>query len=91
MALGRLPETTCERCGEKHSITFYSDGSIRSVTHPNCPKPVPGPPNPPRLLDRGKFFMVATTCVECGTKGMRVTQMAGLVHKTIICAACQGK
>ncbi len=89
MALATLPQLRCERCGAGHVLTFYDDRSIRSSNHPDCPKPVPGPPNPPRVLDRGKFWLVATTCVECGAKGLQVTQTQSAVHKTILCGNCQ--
>lgn len=88
MALVTLPKLKCDRCGAAHDLTYYPDSSIRSSRHTNCPKPVPGPPNPPRLIDRGKFWVVATTCVECGAKGMRVTQMSTAVHKSILCETC---
>jgi hypothetical protein len=87
----RLPDLKCSRCTQPHDLTVYEDGSIRSSTHINCPKPVPGPPNPPRLLDKGKFWLVPTTCVECGAKGQAVTQMQGVVHKTVLCDECAVK
>jgi len=88
MTLATLPKLKCDRCGQPHDLTYHGDGSIRSSTHSGCPTPVPGPPNPPRLIDPGKFWIVATTCVECGTKGMSITQMQGAVHKTILCEQC---
>lgn len=89
MTLATLPALRCDRCGAGHVLTFYPDNSIRSSNHPDCAKPVPGPPNPPRLLDQGKYFICSTTCVECGAKGMQVTQMSSVVHKTILCGKCQ--
>lgn len=89
MTLATLPDLKCSRCGQRHDLTFYEDDSVRSSTHINCPKSVPGPPNPPRLLDKGKFWLVATTCADCGAKGQAVTQMQSMVHKTILCVACQ--
>jgi len=89
MALIRLPELNCDRCGGEYDTTLHDDGSIRSATHVNCRKPVPGPPNPPRLYDKGKFWLVPTSCVECGDQGLAVTQMQGMIHKTILCASCQ--
>lgn len=91
MTLATLPKLKCDRCKQPHDLTYYDDGSIRSSTHLNCAKPVPGPPNPPRLIDQGKFWIVATTCVQCGTKGNQVTQMASAVHKTILCSKCEVK
>lgn len=91
MALATFPKLKCDRCEASHVLTFYPDRSIRSSDHPDCAKPVPGPPNPPRLLDQGKFWMVATTCVGCGTKGLQVTQILTAVHRTILCDSCSAK
>jgi hypothetical protein len=85
MALIRLPELFCTRCGAAHNVTLHDDGSIRSASHSGCTKPVPGPPTPPQIYDKGKFWIVPTTCIECGAKGQAVTQMQGMVHKTILC------
>lgn len=60
MALIRYPDLHCPNCKRPMTVTFHDDKSIRSSYCHDCPNRPPGPENPPKLIDKGKFGIEQT-------------------------------